>query len=191
MELMRNWKSTCGKPDCWISATQESPVWSRQAFDLLQKDFTVGKTSPINIIVQRPEGKSIWDAESIARVYRLSRVLHADPRVTKVEGVVDVDPKLTLTEYQTLYSQESGLSDSGNIFAQMIGSYVGGEHKESTVLRVTTGYEANSASPGRWYGRFATRSGRRSLAAPAIRYWSGETPRCRKTWTDLSWTPFP
>ncbi len=130
----------------WLSGASSLPpqTESRRAFDQLQKDFTVGKTSPINIIVQRPEGKSIWEADSVARVYRLSRILHADPRVTKVEGIVDVDPNLTLAEYQTLYSQDSGLSDSGNIFAQLIGSYVGGSHKESTVVRVTTGYEANS-----------------------------------------------
>lgn len=118
---------------------------SRLGFERLQSDFVAGRMSPINIIVQAPPGKSIWSADSVARIYKLSRLLAADRRVSKVEGIVDVDPNLTLDDYQKLYSEEGGVAASDNIFAQMVSSYADNSGQgRMTVLRVTTVDEPSS-----------------------------------------------
>ena len=45
------------------------------------------------------------------RCYDYSRRLAADPRVTRVDSLVDVDPRLTLDQYQLLYGDPNGPRD--------------------------------------------------------------------------------
>lgn len=113
-------------------------VESRQGFERLQTDFVAGKMAPMNIIIEAPPGQNIWSADAVARMYKFSRRLAADSRVSKVEGIVDIDSQLNLADYQKLYSGESGLSGSDNIFAQMVSSYAdnSGQGKQ-TLMRVT------------------------------------------------------
>jgi RND superfamily putative drug exporter len=120
-------------------------VESRQGFERLQTDFVAGKMSPLNIIVEAPPGQNIWSADAVARMYRLSRLLEADQRVSKVEGIVNIDNQLTLADYQKLYSSEDGLAGSDNIFAQMVSSYAdnSGQGKQ-TLIRVTLVAEPGS-----------------------------------------------
>jgi RND superfamily putative drug exporter len=118
---------------------------SRLGFERLQTDFVAGKMSPLNIVVEAPPGESIWSADSVERLYRFSRLIAADRRTSKVEGVVDIDSKLTLADYQKLYCGEGGLAGSDNIFAQMVGSYVDNSgNNRQTLLRVTTFSEPGS-----------------------------------------------
>ena len=120
-------------------------VESRLGFEQLQADFVAGKMSPIDIVVEAPAGQSIWSRESVTRIYRFSRLIGSDRRVSKVEGIVDVDPKLTLADYLKLYCGSEGISGSDNIFAQMIGSYVDNSGQgRQTLLRVTTVPEPGS-----------------------------------------------
>jgi RND superfamily putative drug exporter len=113
-------------------------VESRQGFERLQTDFVAGKTSPLNIIIEAPRGRSIWSADAVGRMYRLSRLLGADKRVFKVEGIVDIDTQLTLADYLKLYSSEGGIAGSDNIFAQMVSSYVDNDSQgKLTLMRVT------------------------------------------------------
>ena len=118
-------------------------VESRLGFERLQTDFVAGKMAPLNIIIQAPKGQSIWSADSVARIYKLSRLIAGDRRVSKVEGIVDVDPGLTLADYQSLYSGEGGISSSENIFAQMVSSYADNKGR-FTLMRVTTVDEPGS-----------------------------------------------
>lgn len=118
---------------------------SRLGFERLQTDFVAGKMSPLNIVVEAPNGKSIWSADSVKRLYRFSRLIAADPRISKVEGIVDIDPKLTLADYQELYCGEGGLAGSDNILAQMVSSYVDNSgNGRQTLIRVTTFSEPGS-----------------------------------------------
>lgn len=120
-------------------------VESRLGFERLQADFVAGKMSPIDIIVEAPKGRSIWSRDSVTRLYRFSRLIGSDRRVSKVEGIVDVDPGLTLADYLKLYCGSEGISGSENIFAQMIGSYVDNSGQgRQTLLRVTTVPEPGS-----------------------------------------------
>ncbi len=47
----------------------------------------------------------------MAALYDYSRRLAADPAVSRVEGIVDVDPRLRLDQYQLLYSAPGGPAD--------------------------------------------------------------------------------
>jgi RND superfamily putative drug exporter len=120
-------------------------VESRKGFERLQTDFVAGKMSPLNVIVEAPAGQSIWSADAVSRMYRFSRLLAADRRISKVEGIVDIDPQLSRSDYLKLYSGEGGISGSDNIFAQMVSSYVDYSGKgRQTLMRVTTVAEPGS-----------------------------------------------
>jgi putative drug exporter of the RND superfamily len=49
--------------------------------------------------------------DNLARLYEYSRRLAADPRIARVDSLVDVDPRLTLAQYQLLYGAPSGPPD--------------------------------------------------------------------------------
>ena len=53
----------------------------------------------------------VTDPANVALLYDYSRRLAADPRVTRVDSYVDVDPRLTLEQYQLLYAAPGGPSD--------------------------------------------------------------------------------
>jgi RND superfamily putative drug exporter len=76
-------------------------VPSRAAFDLLQRDFGEGEFAPLTLAV-RTIGP-VTTAANLAALYDWTRRLEADPRITRVESLVTVDPRLTLSQYQLLY----------------------------------------------------------------------------------------
>ena len=84
-------------------------VPSRAAFDRLVDEFGEGAFAPLSVAV-RTTGPAT-SPENIARLYEYSRRLAADPRVTRVESLVDIDPRLRLEQYQLLYSSPSGPPD--------------------------------------------------------------------------------
>ena len=84
-------------------------VPSRQAFDRLREDFGDGEFAPISLAV-RTDGPATSPA-NLARLFDYSRALAADPRVARVESLVDVDPRLTLEQYTLLYGDPNGPRD--------------------------------------------------------------------------------
>ena len=84
-------------------------VPSRQAFDLLVSEFGEGEFAPLLLAV-RTSG-AVTDPDNIGALYDYSRRLAADPRVSRVEGVVDVDPRLRREQYQLLYAAPGGPGD--------------------------------------------------------------------------------
>ena len=72
-------------------------------------------------------------------LYDYSRRLAADPRVTRVVSLVDVDPRLTLAQYQLLYSAPSGPPDRF-IQATLASSTAG----DLTAFNVYTPYGPNA-----------------------------------------------
>jgi len=84
-------------------------VPSRAAFDRLVADFGEGAFAPLSLAV-RTTGAAT-DPANVARLYAYSRELAADPRVTRVESLVDVDPRLRLEQYQLLYAIPGGPPD--------------------------------------------------------------------------------
>jgi len=83
-------------------------VPSRQALDALTDAFGEGSFSPMTAAV-RTDGP-VTSAANIKLLYDWVQALQADPRVARVDSIVSIDPRLTLTQYQLLYSSSS--SDS-------------------------------------------------------------------------------
>jgi RND superfamily putative drug exporter len=84
-------------------------VPSRASFDRLVDEFGEGAFAPMSVSI-RTAGP-VTDPANIARVFEYSRKLAADPRIVRVEGIVDVDRRLGLAQYLLLYSGPSGPPD--------------------------------------------------------------------------------
>jgi RND superfamily putative drug exporter len=84
-------------------------VPSRAAFDLLVQEFGEGEFAPLVVAVDT-DGP-VTDPRNVGLLYDYSRRLAADPRVSRVEGMVDVDPRLSKEQYQLLYSAPGGPAD--------------------------------------------------------------------------------
>ena len=87
------------------------------------------------------------DPANVALLYDYSRRLAADPRVTRVESMVDVDPRLTLEQYQLLYSAPGGPGD--RFVAQSLAATTKGDLAAFTVFTPygPTASRASSSSP--------------------------------------------
>jgi RND superfamily putative drug exporter len=84
-------------------------VPSRAAFDRLRDAFGEGEFAPI-VIAIRTQG-SATSADNLANLFGYSRRISSDRRVTRVESVVDVDPRMTLAQYQLIYGDPNGPRD--------------------------------------------------------------------------------
>jgi len=84
-------------------------VPSRQAFDRLRESFGDGEFAPISLAV-RTDGPATTPS-NLALLFDYSRRLEGDPRVARVESLVDVDRRLTLTQYTLLYGDPNGPRD--------------------------------------------------------------------------------
>ncbi len=84
-------------------------VPSRAAFDRLQREFGEGEFAPISLAI-RTAGPVVSPA-NLAALYDYSRRLAADPRVSRIDGLVDIDRRLGLAQYQLLYGDPNGPRD--------------------------------------------------------------------------------
>ncbi len=90
------------------SSVLPADVPSRAAFDRLRgvRGGRVRADHP-----GRPDRRRRDRPANLAALYDYSRRLAADPRVTRVDSLVDVDPRLTLEQYQLLYGDPNGPRD--------------------------------------------------------------------------------
>ena len=84
-------------------------VPSRAAFDRLAGAFGEGEFAPLTLAI-RTDGPAT-SADNLAALYDYSLRLAADQRVTRVESLVDVDPRIRLDQYQLIYSDPNGPRD--------------------------------------------------------------------------------
>jgi RND superfamily putative drug exporter len=82
---------------------------SRQALDLLRSEFGESETAPMLVAVQM-QG-SVFRPDNISRLYDFTHSLARDPRVTGVQSIVDLDPRITKAQYQLIYEDPSRISD--------------------------------------------------------------------------------
>jgi RND superfamily putative drug exporter len=133
-------------------------VPSRAAFDRLRDAFGEGEFAPIAIAI-RTDGPATSPA-NVAALYDYSRRLAGDPRVTRVDSLVDVDPRMTLPQYQLLYADPNGPRD------RYTATVLAATTKDDlTGFTITTPY-----GPNRDEGRALVRelrAGSGALAAPA------------------------
>jgi RND superfamily putative drug exporter len=133
-------------------------VPSRLAFDRLDAAFGAGRFAPLSLAI-RTTGPAT-DPANIAALYDYSRRLAADPRITSVGGYMDLDPRLSLAQYQLLYSAPAGPPD--RYVAATLAATTRGD---LTVFTLTTPYGPN-ADQGRDLVE-ALRSSSGPLAPPA------------------------
>ena len=84
-------------------------VPSRASYDLLVQRFNQSETVPILVVVQT-HGQ-VLTKENIAALYNYVRRIEADPRVERVDSLVSADPRLTLAQYELLYTHPQLLTD--------------------------------------------------------------------------------
>jgi putative drug exporter of the RND superfamily len=133
-------------------------VPSRAAFDRLANAFGEGEFAPIALAI-RTDGPATAPA-NVAALYDYSRRLAADPRIRRVDSLVDVDPRLRLDQYQLLYADPNGPRD--RFVATALAATTRGN---LTAFTVTTPF-----GPNRDEGRSLVadlRSGTGPLAPPA------------------------
>jgi RND superfamily putative drug exporter len=134
-------------------------VPSREAFDRLTADFGPGPFAPIALAIRTIDGTPATSPSTIAALFDYSRRLAADPRIVRVDGLVDVDPRLTLAQYQLLYASPGGPPD--RFVATALAATTKGD---LTAFTVYTPFGPNDAE-GRQLVR-DLRSGAAGLATP-------------------------
>ena len=133
-------------------------VPSRAAFDLLVSRFGEGEFAPMQIAI-RTTGPATSPA-NIAALYDYSRRLGADPRIRRIVGIVDVDPRLTLSQYQLLYGDPAGPPDR-YVQATLASTTKG----DLTSFTIFTAYSANRPEAKALVNDLRSSGG--SLAPPA------------------------
>jgi len=108
-------------------------VKSRAAYDLLVTRFDAAQTTPIVIAVRTP-GSPLAQS-NLEALDRYVRSLAADPRVASVQSIVSLDPRLTLAQYELLYSNPGNIADP--YIAQSLSSLVG---ERITMVEVISKY---------------------------------------------------
>src|SRR5262249_36971750 len=112
-------------------------VPSRAAFDRLASAFGEGEFAPI-VLAVRTDGPATTPG-NVAALYDYSRRLGADPRIRRVDSLVDVDPRLSEAQYQLLYADPNGPRD--RFVATALAATTKGD---LTAFTITTPYGGNS-----------------------------------------------
>jgi len=112
---------------------------SRDAFDRLTEAFGPGPFAPI-VLAIRTSGPVVEPA-NLAALYDYSRRLAADPRIARVDGLVDVDPRMTLAQYKLLY--RPGALPPDRFVATALGATT---QRDLTVFTVTTPFGPNETT---------------------------------------------
>jgi RND superfamily putative drug exporter len=126
---------TFNAPDARI-LPEDAP--SRAAFDLLAEQFGPGPFAPI-VLAVRTMGEAV-EPQNLEALYDYSRRLAADPRIERVDSLVDVDPRMTLSQYQLLYRE--GQAPPDRFVAAVLESTTKGD---LTAFTVVTPYGPNEA----------------------------------------------
>ncbi len=112
-------------------------VPSREAYDTLAREFGEGEFAPM-VLAIRTQG-DVTDPANLAKLHDYSRRLAADPRISRVSSLVDIDERLTLEQYQLLYGAQSGPPD------RFVAATLGQLAKDDlTAFTITTPYGPNN-----------------------------------------------
>lgn len=93
-------------PDATILPTS---VESRQGFEVLRREFGDGEISPMVVALKTDSG--VTSRANLTALYEFTRHFAADERVTRIESIVSIDPRLDLEQYNLLYNSPGGISD--------------------------------------------------------------------------------
>ena len=83
---------------------------TRQAFDALVTAFGAGEATPTQILVKSPRENGAWEPATLEGVYQLVKKIGADPRVERVESLVDLaegsTPNITEDQFKSLTQEQ-------------------------------------------------------------------------------------
>ena len=131
---------------------------SRAAFDRLAEQFGPGPFAPI-VVAIRTNGPAI-DPGNLGALYDYSRRLAADPRIERVDSLVDIDPRLILAQYQLLYGTTGEPPD--RYVAEVLSATTQGD---LTAFTIFTPYGPNEAVARELVGELRAPAG--PLSPPA------------------------
>lgn len=115
-------------------------VPARQAMEVIQRAFSIGEPSPILVMVQTTEPNDrILSKSHIASLYPLVQQLQADPRVAKVNSLVNLNPGQTISDYQRIYGAPKALLPPG--IAAAIDRY---SNDSTTLISITSRTDSHS-----------------------------------------------
>ncbi len=109
---------------------------SRAAFDLLKQRFNYADSNPILLAVQM-QG-NVLTPGNILKLYGYVQRIEADPRVARVDSIVSADPRITLAQYEALYTHPQLIADP--YLAALLQSSVSGN---TTLVQVISKYDPN------------------------------------------------
>jgi putative drug exporter of the RND superfamily len=84
-------------------------VESRQGFEVLRSEFGDGEISPLVVALRTDSDPTT--PENLAALWEFTRRYAADERVTRVDSLVTLDPRLSLEQYELLYSYRESTTD--------------------------------------------------------------------------------
>ena len=125
-----------GAPDASVLPAY---VESRQGFDLLRDRFGQGEQAPILIDVSASD--SVFSPASLAALRAYVAELQRDPRVARVESLVNLDPRISPEQYELIYAPAAATGRVEAI-AEPFARQVALETSRSrfTLIRVTSKY---------------------------------------------------
>ena len=65
---------------------------SREAYELVQREFGQGEAAPLFVVLQAPPGEQIWQPEVMEGLLALHEHLDADPRVAGIQSLATLVP---------------------------------------------------------------------------------------------------
>jgi RND superfamily putative drug exporter len=117
-----------------------SDVPSRQAYDILKSEFNASEVNPILVAVQTPKG-NIFSPDNIYYLYDFANAIKQDPRVARVDSIVTVEPRLTKTQYQVIYSLGKPEDIPDPAISQFAPQFARGN---TTLISIVSKYPPNS-----------------------------------------------
>jgi putative drug exporter of the RND superfamily len=115
-------------------------VPARQAVEVIQRAFSIGEPSPVLVMIQTTEpGDRILSNDHLASLYPLVQQLQFDPRVAKVNSLVNLTPGQQLSDYQRLYGAPKALIPRE--IAAAIDAY---SNNSTTLISITSRTDSHS-----------------------------------------------
>jgi RND superfamily putative drug exporter len=110
----------------------------RLFFDTYAKKFNEPELTPILMVVKTP-GASILSRKNISNVYGLADKVKRNPLVLEVDSIVTTDPRLTKSQYYSLYHLKKSRMSAE--IKELLSSTTG---ESFTVMNIISKYSVNS-----------------------------------------------
>jgi RND superfamily putative drug exporter len=131
-------------PVFWIKIGLPSRNWWPSATEAGQGVLTLESMGvsniilPVRVTVEMPEGQSVVSAAGLRGLKAISDSLRADPRVSQVRSIVDLEAGTSILQYSLLYSD---LPEARKQYGGFLDAYLSGDGRIAlidAVLRDTT-----------------------------------------------------